>query len=388
MTGASSTTPAIVGLGMTEMSLRPGASPLQLAGEATRAAVADAGLELHDVDGLLVGSSQGIRPDRLGVAFAAQGGFGDLRLLEHIEIKGATTIAMIQHARAAVASSAARAVVCVFADAPLVAGRAAGSTYAQSGGQSGTRGLERASGVLGSVPTYALLTNRWMHTNGGTPDDLRVVATSTRAWAQRNPDAVVRTPLDSDGYYASPMISDPLRRLDCARPVNGAVAVVVTADPGVGTGPRVAIRGAGREHPVRHRRAGRESWFGGGARAVDDALTEAGMTRDDLDTAQLYDPFSIVTLMLLEEYGLTRGARAGDFVRSGDTGLGGVLPTNTGGGQLSGFYLQGMTPLAEALVQLRGTGGDRQVDGARTALVGGIGGRVDHHAALVLERAA
>ena len=112
------------------------------------------------------------------------------------------------------------------------------------------------------------------------------------------------------------------------------------------------------------------------------------MTRDDLDTAQLYDPFSIVTLMLLEEYGLTRGVRAGDFVRSGETGLGGVLPTNTGGGQLSGFYLQGMTPLSEALVQLRGAGGDRQVDGARTALVGGIGGRVDHHAALVLERAA
>lgn len=112
------------------------------------------------------------------------------------------------------------------------------------------------------------------------------------------------------------------------------------------------------------------------------------MTRGDLDVAELYDPFSVVTLMLLEEYALAGGVPAGKFVASGETSRGGELPTNTGGGQLSGFYLQGMTPLAEAMIQLRGEGGERQVDGAATALVGGIGGRIDHHAALILERAA
>jgi acetyl-CoA acetyltransferase len=112
------------------------------------------------------------------------------------------------------------------------------------------------------------------------------------------------------------------------------------------------------------------------------------MTRSDIDVAELYDPFSIVTLVLLDEYGLTGQQPVGDFVREGQIGPGGTLPTNTGGGQLSGFYLQGMTPLAEAVVQLRGTGGQRQVPGACVALVGGIGGRVDHHAALVLERTA
>ncbi|MDR3663439.1 MAG: thiolase family protein, partial [Mycobacterium sp.] len=101
-----------------------------------------------------------------------------------------------------------------------------------------------------------------------------------------------------------------------------------------------------------------------------------------------YDPFSIVTLLLLDEYRLTGAVPAGDFVRDGQIGPGGALPTNTGGGQLSGFYLQGMTPLAEAVVQLRGAGGQRQVPDATVALVGGIGGRVDHHAALVLERVA
>jgi acetyl-CoA acetyltransferase len=377
----------LVGLGMTAMSLRPGGTSLELAVQASAAALRDAGIGRADVDGLLVGSSQGVRPDRLGIGFAAAGGFADLRLLEHVEIKGATTIAMIQRARHAIAAGEAATVLCVFADAPLVAGRGAGSTYARSGGNEGVRGLERASGLLGSVPTYALLTQRWLHVTGTGTDALRTVAMAARGWARGNPDAVNREPLDEAGYDASPMIAEPLRLLDCARPVNGAVAVVLTGRASVGS-TRIRVRGTGREHPVRRRRAGAESWFGGGRRALDNALTQAGMTRSDLDVAELYDPFSIVTLVLLDEYRLTGDLPAGEFVRDGCTGPGGTLPTNTGGGQLSGFYLQGMTPLAEAMIQLRGTGGQRQVSGATVALVGGIGGRLDHHAALLLERAA
>jgi acetyl-CoA acetyltransferase len=378
---------AIVGMGMTPMSLVPGETPLQLACQATAAALADSGIESADVDGLLVGSSQGVRPDRLGVGFASQGGFGNLRLLEHVEIKGATTIAMLQRARDAIAAGEAATVVCVFADAPLVAGKGSGSTYAHSGGNTGVRGMERASGLLGSVPTYALLTQRWLHVTGTTADALCAVATTARRWATGNPDAVSREPLDADGYAASPMIAEPLRLLDCARPVNGAVAVVLSGRDSVGT-TRLRILGTGRDHPVRRRRAGAESWFGGGRRAVDDALTEAGIKRSDLDIAELYDPFSIVTLALLDEYRLTGDAPAGAFMQDGHAGPGGLLPVNTGGGQLSGFYLQGMTPLAEAVIQLRGAGKDRQVPDATVALVGGIGGRMDHHAALVLERAA
>jgi acetyl-CoA acetyltransferase len=378
---------AIVGLGMTPMSLVAGKSALQLACEATTAALADTGIEHTEVDGLLVGSSQGVRPDRLGVGFAAQGGLGNLRLLEHIEIKGATTVAMLQRARDAIAAGEATTVMCVFADAPLVSGKGSGSTYAHSGGNTGLRGMERASGLLGSVPTYALLTQRWLHATGTTTDALCAVATTARAWATGNPDAVSREPLDPVGYAASPMIAEPLRLLDCARPVNGAVAVILSGRKSIGA-TRLQILGTGRDHPVRRRRAGAESWFGGGRRAVDDALAEAGIARGDLDIAELYDPFSIVTLVLLEEYGLAGDVSAGSFVRDGRTGPGGTLPTNTGGGQLSGFYLQGMTPLAEAVIQLRGAGGDRQVPDANVALVGGIGGRMDHHAALVLERAA
>jgi acetyl-CoA acetyltransferase len=380
--------PAITGLGMTEMSVTAGPGSYALATEAVAAALADAGLERGDVDGMLVGSSQGVREDRLGVALARRAGFGDLRLIEHLEIKGATAVAMVTRAALAIQAGMARTVVCVFADAP-VGGGSAGMLYARSGGNCGVRGLERASGALGSVPTFALLAARYLHVSGGTEADLGAVALAARAWATASPQAVNRKPLDEDGYYASRMISTPLRVLDCARPVNGAVAVIVSsARPAGQAAAAVEIRGMGAVHPMRRRRAGGESWFGGGGQAVDDALAMARTSRAGLDVVELYDPFSIVTLCLLEEYGFCESGQAGKLVRGGWIAPGGDLPVNTGGGQLSGFYLQGMTPLAEALIQLRGDGGERQVAGAQTALVTGIGGRADHHEALVLARAA
>jgi acetyl-CoA acetyltransferase len=383
MTGPES----IIGLGMTATSLDAGEDATGLACDAIAAALDDAGLAKSDVDGLLVNSSQGIRPDRLGVALARQAGFGDLRLLEHLEIKGATALVMVQQAVLSIRAGMADTVVCVFADAP-VGSSGAGSSYAHSGGNQGARGLERASGVLGSVPTYALLASRYFATAGGSAADLCAVAMSARAWAMGNPDAVVRKPLDEVGYYASRMISTPLRVLDCARPVNGSIAVVVSRHAAPSGAASVRVTGMGAVHPMRRRRAPGESWFGGGGQAVDDALAMARVSRAELDLLELYDPFSVVTLCLLEEYGFCARGAAGELVRSGAIAPEGALPTNTGGGQLSGFYLQGMTPLAEGVIQLRGRGEARQVPGAATALVAGIGGRMDHHACLVLQAGA
>src|ERR1700688_504704 len=111
--------PAIIGLGMTPMSVKAGPDSFTLAVEATRAALADAGLEHADVDGLLVGSSQGIRADRLSVGLARRAGLGDLRLLEHLEIKGCTAVAMVTRAVLAIRAGMARTVICVFADTPI-----------------------------------------------------------------------------------------------------------------------------------------------------------------------------------------------------------------------------------------------------------------------------
>lgn len=191
--------PAIVGLGMTPMSVTAGPDSFALAAAAVGAALADAGLTRADVDGMLVGSSQGVREDRLSVALARRAGFGDLRLLEHLEIKGATAVAMVTRAVLSIRAGMARTVICVFADAPIGPGAAAGSLYAHSGGNSGTRGLERASGVLGSVPTYALLASRFLSVSGGTEADLCAVALAARAWAAGSEQAVNRKPLDEDG---------------------------------------------------------------------------------------------------------------------------------------------------------------------------------------------
>ncbi|HVV31138.1 MAG TPA: thiolase family protein [Mycobacteriales bacterium] len=371
------------------MTTQPGGRARDLAVVAIEAALSDAGLRREEVDGLLVASSQGIRPDRVSVELARQAGLGDLRLLEHLEIKGATTVAMVAHAALAVRAGLARRVLCVFADAPLRPGGSAGASYDNSGGVSGVRGLERASGVLGSVPTYALLASRYLAASGGTEEDLCAVAVSARAWAVGNPDAVSRTPLDCAGYHASRMVAEPLRVLDCARPVNGAAAVVVAGHPTAGVQPPAYVLGLGQSHPRRRRHGPGESWFGGGRVAVETALRSAGIARSGLDIVELYDPFSAVTLCLLDEYGLVPdGGPVGEFVRGGGIAPGGTLPVNTGGGQLAGFYLQGMTPLVEALTQLRGSAGARQVDGASTALVTGLGGRLDHHACLVLGREA
>ena len=376
--------PAIIGLGTTEMSTVPGGLATDLAAVALDRCLADAGVGLDEVDGLLVCSSQGVRPDRLGVAFAKSAGFGSLRLLEHIEIKGASTVAMLEHAVLGIAAGLAHSVVCLFADAPLRDGRRTGSTYTNSGGTIGSRGLERASGLLGSVPTYAMLASRYLAVTGTPEDALGAVAVSARQWAVDNPLAVSREPLDRDGYLASPVISTPLRRLDCARPVNGAVAVLVS-DRRPNSHRPVLVAGMGSEHPVRRRRGPDESWFGGGGGAARQALAAAGRTVGDVDVVEIYDPFSIVTLCLLEEYGFAEAGAAGPMAIAGELAPGGRLPTNTGGGQLSGFYLQGMTPVVEAVDQLRGTAGARQVEAAGCAFVGGIGGRMDHHACLVLE---
>jgi acetyl-CoA acetyltransferase len=376
--------PALVGLGRTRMSLEPDAVAAELAAEAVSNCLTDADVGIDDVDGLLVCSSQGIRPDRLSVDFARTSGFGGLRLLEHVEIKGASTVAMVQQAVLSIQAGLAHSVMCVFADAPLRTGRRAGSTYANSGGTTGVRGLERASGALGSVPTYALLAARYLAVTGTPADALGAVAVTARSWATLNPAAVSREPLDMAGYLASRMISTPLRVLDCARPVNGAAAVLVSAGrPGGHRG--ILVRGMGQDHPVRRRIAPGESWFGGGRRAADKALDSAGIRAEEIDMLQLYDPFSVVTLCLLEEYGFCKPGDAGAAALAGALGPGGDLPTNTGGGQLSGFYLQGMTPLIEAIEQLRGAAGERQLAAASTAFVGGIGGRMDHHACLVLE---
>jgi acetyl-CoA acetyltransferase len=213
------------------------------------------------------------------------------------------------------------------------------------------------------------------------------VAITAREWASKNPSAIARKPLTMDEYLSSPWIVEPMRILDCAFPVNGGIALLVSsAAAGAELRPDlVRITGIGQGHPGNLRRAGFEVEVSSGARqAATQAIAMSTLELTDIDLCELYDCFTYTTLVTLEDYGFCAKGDGGDFVASGAIGPDGSIPTNTGGGQLSGYYMQGMTPLSEAVIQLRNEGGDRQVSGAQTALVGCQGGIFDHHLCLVL----
>lgn len=378
----------IAGLGLTAVGKVYGPTPAQFAAEAVRRAVADAGLRLADIDGLL--TSSGVTG---GVSIDLQRDLGltDLRMLSHLQSYGATAATMIQVASLAVTSGTASVVACVFADSPLRPDRGAGAAYGTRRAPAGWWGLLGASGLVGANPLYALAARRHMARFGTTTEQFGHIAVAQRAWAALNPVAQQRETITLADHQASRWIAEPLRLLDCCLVSNGGVAVIVTtAERAAGLRqPAVHVLGWAQSHPGHYLR--RHPDFGlvtGAATAGPAALAMAGVALADVDVVELYDCYTFTVLVSLEDYGFCAKGEGGPFVASGVLGPGGKLQLNTGGGQLSGYYLWGMTPVAEAIVQVRGQGGERQADQHDIALVSGNGGVLDHHATLVLGSAA
>jgi acetyl-CoA acetyltransferase len=376
---------AIAGLGMTELGKVYGLSPRRLAADAVRLAVADAGLTLADVDGLLVSHGLGGSP---GVELAAALGLRDLRLLTQLTAYGATAGAMISYAAMSVLSGAAATVACVFADAPLRPDQPTGAAYHRAAREyHGYAGMTTAVGFRSVNAFYALAARRHMARYGTTSEQLGAIAVATRQWAGGNPRAQMREPITIDDHQRSRWVVEPLHLLDCCLVSNGAIAVVVTgADRAAGLArPPVHIWGWGQGHPGH--RMERGSDFGlttGAATSGPIALKMAGITVADVDVCELYDCYTYTVLVSLEDYGFCAKGEGGAFAASGALGPGGALPTNTGGGQLSGYYMWGMTPLSEAVIQARGAGGARQATKNDVILVSGNGGILDHHSTLIL----
>lgn len=379
--------PVIAGLGMTGLGKVYGRQAPQLAAEAVRLAAADAGLRLADVDGLL--TSAGMSRSA-GIDLQRDLGLTHLRLLTDMQAYGATAGAMVQFASLAVMHGMAEVVACVFADAPLQPGTAAGAVYA--GGRSraphGWRGLLGASGFRDATTMYALAARRHMLAYGTTSEQLGHIAVAQRQWAARNPLAQLREPITLADHQASRWVTEPLHLLDCCLVSNGGIAVIVTSAGRAAAlaQPPVHVLGWAQAHPGRPK-----ADFGlvsGAATAGPAALAMAGVRLADVDVAELYDCYTYTVLITLEDYGFCGKGEGGAFVSSGVLGPGGTLAVNTGGGQLSGYYLWGMTPLSEAITQVRGQGGDRQVSPHGVALVSGNGGVLDHHATLVLGASA
>jgi len=387
----SPTHTAIAGLGITEQGKVYGRSAVGFAVEAVRLALEDASLEPSDLDGIVVnpGLSWGLAGSMGSFAVQQAMGLTDVRLSASLSLGGASAGAMIMQAALAIEAGMASTVACVFSDAPLTAprpgpGKAAGtaSAYAHSGG------LETAYGMFGVNGRYALLAQRHMHRFGTTQDHLGAIAVGQRAFAHGNPKAQLRgTPLTLEDYHASRWVAEPFHLFDCCLVSNGGVAVIVTSAERARDLPRppVHIRGMAQGHPGGDPL---ETLTSGAVKAGDAAFDMAGIRREDIDFCELYDCYTFTVLVTLEDYGFCHKGEGGPFVEDGRIGPGGVLPVNTGGGQLSSFYMWGMTPISEAVIQIRGDGGQRQVPKHDLGLVSGNGGVLSTHSTLVFGRSA
>jgi acetyl-CoA acetyltransferase len=381
---------AIAGLGQTRMGKNydhPNAMGFAI--EAISLALDDAGLKREDLDGLLV--NPGITwGDNTMASFSVQQAMGlrDLRLSATMGLGGATAAAMIMHASQSIALGMANTVACVFSDAPL---KPPAPKDAKGGGGGGSaaaygfaRGLNAAYGQFGVNAHYAFVARRHMDLYGTTQDQLGAVAVQQRRWANQNPEAQFHdAPMTLEDYNSSRWVVEPFHLYDCCLVSNGGCAVIVTSAERAKSlrKPPVYLLGMGQGHPGGDPI---DTLLSGAPIAKETAFKMAGVKLGDLQFAQLYDCYTFTVLVTLEDYGFCKKGEGGPFVADGKTGPGGSIPVNTGGGQLSSFYMWGMTPISEAVVQIRGEGGKRQLPKHELGLVSGNGGILSTHSTLVV----
>jgi acetyl-CoA acetyltransferase len=381
---------AIVGLGVTPMGKIYGRRSVDFAAEAIALALEDAGLEKRDLDGLLINANiSGDMDPRSQMIL----GFENLTLINVMSAYGSTAGSMMQYACMAIEQGLANVVALVYADVPLTANRSAGQSYAgpHRFPLGGMTGLRAAYGNFGANPEYAMAARRHMHLYGTTSEHFGTIAVGQRAWAGMSPWAQMRSPITLEDHHNSRFIADPLRLLDCCLVSNGAVCVIVTSEAKARDlkQPPVHVLGYAQCAPGDNLRTDRHPAVETGAkRSGEIAFRMAGVTVKDVDTCQLYDCYTYTVLVTLEDYGFCKKGEGGPFVADGKLGPGGSLPTNTGGGQLSGYYMWAFTPLSEAVVQARGQGGERQVPKNDVVLVSANGGILNFHSTIILSKHA
>jgi acetyl-CoA acetyltransferase len=380
---------AIAGLGITKQGKVYDYNHVGFAIEAVRLALDDAGLRRDDLDGLLLNPGLSWADQGMG-SFQVQQAMGlrNLRLSATMNAGGATACAMIQQAAEAIDAGVCHTVACVFSDAPLKPPKPKTEGAPAASGSAGAygfaRGLDAAYGQFGVNAMYAMVARRHMHLYGTTNDHLGAIAVAERQWANRNPAAqFFETPMSLEDYHGSRWVVEPFHLFDCCLVSNGGLAVIVTTADRARTlkQPPVYIWGMGQGHPGGDPS---ETLTSGAGLAKESAFAMAGIALQDVDVVELYDCYTFTVLVCLEDYGFCKKGEGGSFVADGKTAPGGTLPVNTGGGQLSSFYMWGMTPVSEGVIQMRGAGGARQVPDARVALVSGNGGILSTHSTLIL----
>ncbi|MFI0454514.1 thiolase C-terminal domain-containing protein [Actinomadura sp. 6N118] len=362
---------AIAGVGYTPFSKDSGVSTLTLAVDAILAALEDAGLSVDDVDALAthrVGDSTPpwVVAPALGVPEVSWylDQFGG----------GSVSHSVIGQAAMAVAAGVAETVVCYRAINARSEFRMGGTGRAPA--PIFDMQYQAPYGYFAPPQQFAMYARAHMNAYGTTHEQFGQIAVQQRANAVKNARALKRDPITLDDYLASRWIAEPLRLLDCSLETDGACAVIVTSRERARDLRRTPVLVSGAVW------GGGDSFFSGAGSAAygtDFTVTEAarmaprlyamaGVGPGDIDVAELYDCFTYSVLVQLEDYGFCEKGEGGPFVESGATALDGALPVNTHGGFLSEGYVHGINHIAEAVAQLRGNAGDRQVDGAEVAL--------------------
>ncbi|MFE3408421.1 acetyl-CoA acetyltransferase [Streptomyces mirabilis] len=380
---------AVVGVSLSDCGRVDDATPYALHAQAARRALADAGMDRSLVDGFASAGLGTLPPVEVAEYLGLRPTWVD-----STAVGGSTWEVMAAHATDAIAAGHAEAVLLVYgstARADIKAGRRTGNL---SFGARGPLQFEVPYGHT-LIAKYAMAARRHMHTYGTTLEQLASVAVQARANAALNPEAMFRTPITTDDVLSGPMIADPFTKLHCCLRSDGGAAVLLAAEEYVRdcrTAP-VWILGTG-EH-VSHTTMSEWPDFTVSPAAVSGRLAfeRAGVRPDEIDVAELYDAFTYMTLVTLEDLGFCAKGEGGQFVEKGRLTVGGELPVNTDGGGLSAQHpgMRGLFLLVEAVRQLRGEAGERQVrkTGGRLpelAVTSGTGGWFCSSGTVVLGR--
>lgn len=376
---------AIVGVADTEVGVLPGRTPMELGVEAALAAIADAGLEKNDVDGLVTCNAMA-QP----MMYHAEATAEYLQIFPRYCIAagagGGTTFSIIHHAASAIATGMADVVVVAMADAMR-----SGLTRDQAMLVQASTGHPEFEQPYGpTVPAYyALIAQAHMAEFGTTQEQFASIAVACRAHAARNPAAQMRDLISVEDVLESRMIADPLHLLDCSLVSDGGSAIVLTSSERAADMKQTPIYllGAGEGHSHEHISAARNLTTSAAKEAGQRAFEMSGLRPTDMDFAQLYDCFTPTVLVELEDLGFCNKGEGGAFVESGALLPGGSLPVNTHGGLLSHSHPGNpgsMFALTESVWQLRGEASGRQIANSKNALVHAQGGIMSSHTALVL----
>ncbi|MBM4267092.1 MAG: thiolase family protein [Deltaproteobacteria bacterium] len=378
---------AIVGIGDTEVGLLPGRGTIDLTIEAASRALCDAGIDKSAIDGLITSNSM-VDPHMYHAELVAQTMGIFPRHCLTLAAGGAGSFAAVQHAAAAIATGLCDTVLISSAD-----NLRTGLTREQAAAQQSSTADPQFEAPYGApVPAfYAFIARAHMHEYGTTPEQLAAVAVTTRRHAALHPGAQKRAEITVQDVLSSPLIADPLHLLDCSLVSDGGAAVVLTRADRAKDFPRggVYLLGAGEGHSHEHISQAPSLVASAARESGERAFAMAGLSPADVHFAELYDCFTPVVIVELEDLGFCAKGEGGPFVEAGHTALGGRLPTNTHGGLLSHSHSGhpgSMFALTEAVVQLRGDAGARQVAGAEIGLVHAQGGVLSSHCTLLLGR--